>query len=110
MAPTGPRTAKALISKASTFTGPLNLATISTLTTIASMHGFALSIITAISLTFPADAFLAYLSVCPSEPFKAAPFLMLFLPWFLTYMDATPQAREQLLAGDDWPLADEYKT
>ena len=110
MAPTGPRTAKTLISKAPAFTGPLNLAAISTLTTIASMHGFALSIITAISLTFPADAFIAYLSVCPSESFKAVPFLMLFLPWFLTYMDATPQAREQLLAADNWPLAEEYKT
>ena len=110
MAPTGPRTVKTLLSKASAYNGPLNLAAISTLTTIASMHGVALSIITAISLTFPADVLIAYLSVCPSESFKAVPFLMLFLPWLLAYMDATPQGREQLLAADDWPLAEGYKT
>ena len=109
MAPTGPRTAKNLFSKAPAFVGALGLAAISTLTTISNMHSFVQAIFLAITLTNPADELNAFLSVCSPEPFKAISFLSLFIVWYLAYLEATPAARQALLAADDWPLAEAYK-
>ena len=109
MAPVStPHTAKNILAKGTPFGGELSSAGLALMTTITLLQGFAFKIFESLATCPGGDPLNMFLSAYSADLFKKKHFLLNFVPFYLKYWSSTPQARQELLLSNDWPLSEPY--